>query len=225
MSSRGSLYGVAVVATALILLSATFGGYYYLQFSKASSNNDALTSELDAANANYTRLAANYNRVLQLYNETISLLSHSLAVMNTSDPAYQQASARLASLWQAYQELRPASASLLTNSVLFDYGNGTMVWYNDTAMQPGWNMYIETLVLSGGQLTATWYPQFGEHFVSGIGGVSDNQTMSWFLWTYTKSNSWQAAQVGADLVQATSGSVYAWTYCGEDQNYNPTCQP
>ena len=76
-----------------------------------------------------------------------------------------------------------------------------------------------------GQVDGTWYPSYGEHLITGIGGVSDSTSEYWFLWTYYKTASWQVAGVGADLILATSGSVYARTHCGADSHFNPTCTP
>ena len=225
MTSKSTFYGVVVTSVALGLIFATVAGYYYVQDSNARSNNALLTSELNSANSNYSSLASNFNSLLGRYNQSIFLLSSSIAVMNTSLPAYKQASAQLGALWAVFQSLTPAPKSLLHNNVYFDFGNGTSRWYNGTAINAGWNMYIETVVLMKGQVDGTWYPSYGEHFITGIGGVSDTATKYWFLWTYTTSSSWQYAQVGADQVLAASGSVYAWTYCGADANFNPVCTP
>lgn len=225
MTSKNAFYGLAVAATALIIISATVAGYYYVQNATAVSNNSQLTQELNSANSNYTKLASNYNLILSRYNETISLLSRAIGVINTSQPIYRQASLELSSLWRTYQNLNPASASLLHNSVLFDYGNGTRTWFNNTAIEAGWNLYIETVVLAKGHVAAQWYPQYSAHFVTGIAGVSNTNTKYWFLWSYNKTASWQVSQVGADSILVTSGSVYAWTYCGSDQNFNPICRP
>jgi hypothetical protein len=225
MTSKSTIYGVAVAAVALILITATVAGYYYVQDFNANSNNAQLTSELNNADANYSSLASNFNTLLARYNQSISLLSDSLAVMNTSLPAYQQASAQLAALWATYQSLTPAPKSLLHDSVYFAFGNGTSRWYNETAINAGWNLYIETVVLMKGQVEGTWYPSYGEHLITGIGGVPDSASHYWFLWSYNKTASWQVAQLGADDILATSGSVYAWTYCGANANFNPTCTP
>jgi hypothetical protein len=225
MTSKGAVYGIVVAAIALILITATFAGYYYFQYSSSDSNNSQLTAELNTANANYSSLASNFNLLLTKYNQSISLLSNAIAVMNTSLPAYSQAAAQLNLLWSVYQSLNPASKSLLHDSVYFDFGNGTREWYNGTAINAGWNLYIETVVLLKGQVIGTWYPSYGEHFITGLGGVSNSASEYWFLWTYSNTTSWQVAQVGADDILATSGSVYAWTYCGAAANFSPTCSP
>ena len=173
----------------------------------------------------YSSLASKFNTLLAGYIQSIYLLSDSIAVMNTSLPAYKIASAQLGALWALYQTLSPASTSLLHNSVYFDFGNGTREWYNGTAINAAWSLYVETVVLMRGQVVGTWYPTLGEHLIEGIGGIADSGSRYWFFWTYDSARSWELAPVGADAIPATSGSVYAWTYCGADANFNPTCAP
>jgi hypothetical protein len=119
---------------------------------------------------------------------------------------------------------QPSGLPLFSYNMLIDFGNGTMIWYNGTSFQPGWNLYQATLVLTGGRVDATWYPQYGEHYVYGIMGVDNTQSMFWFLWSYSSAG-WNTTQVGADDIQVVNGSTYAWTYCGMNSQYQPTCTP
>jgi hypothetical protein len=225
LTSRSGFYTLAAAATGLIIISATFAGFYYVQNSDTASKNSQLVAELNSANSNYTKLASNFNLLISSYNESIYLLSGTIAVINTSLPIYRQSSLELTALWQTYQSMSPISTSLLRNSMLFDFGNGTNRWFNDTSIDAGWNLYIETVVLNNGHVDAQWYPQYGEHLVNGIAGISNTATKYWFLWSYNKTAGWQTSQVGADSILVTSGSVYGWTYCAEDTNFNPVCRP
>jgi hypothetical protein len=220
-----AIYGVAITLVALLVISATAGAYYYYEYQQATRSRNQYVSELTTAESQYNGLASNYNSSLSLYNETFALLVRTIAVVNTSLPIYQEASSQLSQLWGRYLSLKPPSSSLYTADILVDFGNGTRLWYNDTRVQPGWNMYVETVVLSRGDLQAQWYPEFQEHLVSGIDGVSDSQTKGWFLWTYNETASWQTSQLGADLLPVYNGSVLAWTYCGETASYAPECTP
>jgi hypothetical protein len=219
-----AIYGVALALVALLIISATAGAYYYYEYQQATQSKNQYVSELTTATSKYNGLASNYNSSLSLYNETFSLLVGTIAVVNTSLPIYQQASSHLSQLWNRYLSLKPASSSLYAADILIDFGNGTRHWYNNTQVQPGWNMYVETVVLSHGNLHAQWYPQYQEHFVSGIDGVSNSKTMYWFLWTHN-ATAWQTAQVGADQLPIYNGSVFAWTYCGETASFTPKCVP
>jgi hypothetical protein len=220
-----AIYGVAITLVALLIISATAGAYYYYEYQQATQSKNQYADELTTATSQYDGLASNYNSSLSLFNETFAFLAGTIAVVNTSLPIYQQASSQLSQLWSRYLSLKPASSSLYAADILIDFGNGTRLWYNDTRVQPGWNMYVETVVLSHGDLQAQWYPDYQEHLVTGIDGVSDSQTMDWFLWTYNETASWQTSQVGADLLPVYNGSVLAWTYCGESASYAPECTP
>jgi hypothetical protein len=124
------------------------------------------------------------------------------------------------------KELQQSSGGkdgVLTTDILLDFGNGTQRWYNGTEVQPGWNVYLATLVVTDGNLNATWYPQFGEHLIEGLDGVQNTQSDSWFLWTYNSTSLWQVTQEGADELPASSGSVYAWSYCGVTASFAPAC--
>lgn len=224
MATR-AIYGVAVTLVALLIISATAGAYYYYEYQQAAQSKNQYVSELKTEVDQYGGLASDYNSSLSLYNETFALLVRAIDVVNTSLPIYQQASSQLSQLWGRYLSLKPASSSLYAADILIDFGNGTRLWYNETQVQPGWNTYVETVVLTRGDLQAQWYPDLQEHLVSGMDGVSDSQTMGWFLWTYNETASWQTSAVGADLLPVYNGSVIAWTYCGETASYAPECTP
>ena len=136
------------------------------------------------------------------------------------DQAESNANAYLSEL----RQVTPGgSKPIATTNVLLDFGNGTQRWYNGTQVQPGWNVYLVTVLITGGNLNDTWYPQYGEHLVNGIDGLQDARGSSWFLWSYNSTSRWQVAQLGADELLASNGSVYAWSYCGLTATYSPTC--
>ena len=221
-----TLYGIIAVLVALLLVVSTVAVYYGYQDQQSTSQNRSYVGELDAALAGYRSLSGSYNASLADYNRTLSLLATAVANLNTSTPAYQTASLALASLWTSYQRLASASEKALVYEVhlLVDFGNGTRRWYNDTSVQPGWNCYVVTLVLLDGNVQATWYPQYGEHLVTGIDGVPQTASWSWFVWEFS-DGAWSVSQTGADQIGVINGTVVAWTLCGYDAYYNPTCTP
>jgi len=212
----------------MLAVSGTVAAFYYAEYNAQASASNQYVKDLQQANSKFNQTATDYDMLLSQYNLSVSLLSRSVAQLNTSSPVYSQASTELAALWKTYLELKPVRATLYTADVLFDFGNGTRVWYNATAAQPGWNLYILTLVLSSGRMDAQWYPQYGEHFVTGVSGVenSPNLNMGWFFWSWNATAKWQNPPVGADDLNVYNGSVFAWTYCKYDQStFTPLCTP
>ncbi len=120
-------------------------------------------------------------------------------------------------------QLRQLNVKYVTN-VVIDYGNNTRHWYNNTRIEPGWNLYTVTETVANGNVNATCC-EFGSHFVEGINGVQNTNTVYWWVWTYNKTASWKTAQVGADQITVQNDSIFAWTYCGSDSSGNPACSP
>jgi hypothetical protein len=114
-----------------------------------------------------------------------------------------------------------------TTDILLDFGNGTLLWHNDTQVQTGANAYVATVIVAHGVVNATWYEApYNEHLVTGIDNVQNTAQQSWFIWTYNSTASWRVAQVGADELPAITGSVFAWTYCNYNSTtYAPSCTP
>ena len=224
---KGTLYGVVALFLVLLILVSTVALYYYEEDQLVSSQNHRYQSELNTALSHYSSLSQDFNSSLENYKLTLTLLASALSNLNTTIPAYHLGSQALASLWSSYQQLARSSgrtALVYEVQMLVDYGNGTRRWYNNTAIQPGWNGYVATLVLMNGNIQATWYPQYGEHLVTGIGGVSQGSSNSWFFWEYG-SGGWSVASTGADGAQINNGTRIAWTLCGYDSNFNPSCTP
>jgi hypothetical protein len=123
-------------------------------------------------------------------------------------------------------ELKGAQPTQYTN-VLFDFGNGTTQWRNDTQVPTGANAYVATVIAADGRVNATYYPPpYSEHLVDGIDDLQNSAQQSWFIWTYNTTAHWQPAQSGADDLTASNGSIFAWTFCGYDAaTYAPTCTP
>ncbi len=227
MPSRGSFYGTVAIFVAALVLTSTFAIYYYGQDQQAVSQSQRYSGELGTALAAYRSLSGEYNSSLSAYGSTLALLASAVANLNTSTPAYRNASMALSSLWSDYQRLASFSgrrALVYGVHLLVDFGNGTRTWYNDTSVQPGWNGYVASLVLLKGSVQADWYPQYGEHFVTGIDGTLATSTSSWFFWQ-ASGGKWTLAQTGADGVQMYNGTSIAWTLCGYDANFLPTCSP
>ncbi len=217
MVNRMGLYGAVLFLVALLVVSSSLAAVYYAKYQDQLALTKEYRDELNGA------LAGN-NAALSGYNTTLSLLANVVANLNTSSLSYQRASSALATLWSRYLTLAQDRRSTYETSMLIDFGNGTRRWTNNTAVQPGWNAYVATLVLLDGKVQATWYPQYQEHFVESIDGVASGQSNSWFVWTFSQGT-WKVSQTGADDVLVHNGTVFAWTLCGYDSGFNPACTP
>jgi hypothetical protein len=227
IKSKGGFYGVMAVLVSLLIFSSTVAALYYGRYQNAASQNQVYSSELETALASYRTLQGSYNASLADYNATLALLASAVGSLNTSTPAYGNASAALGTLWASYQrlaDLEGGKAAVYEMKVLVDYGNGSSTWYNDSTAQPGWNAYVATLALLKGEVDATWYPQYGEHLVIGLNQVMSNSSDAWFLWQQEETG-WVVASSGADGIAVQNGTVIAWTLCGYDASFNPTCTP
>ena len=225
---RGLSVAVAVFLVALLVVTGTAAAFYFAQYNSATASSNQYLKDLKAADANFSETSSDFNSLLTQYNLSLSLLSKSLGQLNTSSPIYTQASSELASLWKTYLALKPQKTALYSASVVIDFENGTKTWYNGTSAQPGWNLYILTLVLTSGRMDAQWYPQYGEHLVTGVDGVSNSPASerSWFFWSWNATARWQSPLVGADDLNVYNGSVFGWTYCRYDPStYAPLCTP
>jgi len=221
-----TFYGIAVVLVAVLLIVSTLAASYYYQDQQVLSQNKSYVQELDAALASYRSLSESFNSSLSDYSITLSLLATALANLNTSTPAYANASAALNSLWKSYQALSTSGgrrALIYQVNILVDYGNGTRRWDNSTQVQPGWNGYVDMLVAFNGKVQASWYPNYGEHIITGLQGISKTNSQYWFLLTYNGTASWQVAQVGVDEIPIVNNTSFAWLFCSANTNYLPTC--
>jgi hypothetical protein len=233
--SRPTFYGTVAVLVALSLVSSSVAVFYYYRYQEQASASGEYSSELRAALAKYDSLTSSFNSSLQDYRTSLSLLAEAVSNLNTTTPAYLNASRDLVSLWNSYRLLasvggtRPA-IYVVDLEVEYPAAGGStnethyVRWYNGTAVEPGWNGYVVTLALLSGRVQAVWYPQYQEHFVTGIDGVNSTGSTAWFVWEYQGAG-WQAAPSGVDEIQIHNGTIMAWTLCGYDASFVPSCSP
>jgi len=102
------------------------------------------------------------------------------------------------------------SISLKVN-ILLSYGNGTKIWYNNTALPLGSTAF--TALLS---ITDIKYTDYGEDLgilVTSINGRAGNSTHGWLYWGWdTETSEWILPDVGASKYILHRGDTVAWTY-------------
>lgn len=182
------------------------------------SNINTTTSVYKDATSKLSSLWQDYLKILRNYTVTssnLSLVMHQIAqkleTMNFSISV------------KPPPLIKP---SIYTANIMVDFGNGTRIWYNNTQVQPGWNLYVLTIVITKGNMHSIWYPQYNAHFVTGLFGLENSGNNAWFIWTWNSTSRWQIAQYGADQLPVLNGSVYAWMYCAYNPTtFEPSCKP
>jgi len=228
MQSSRIRNGVIVLLAALLLITSSAAAFYYGRYQNQATETSNYVNELQAALTKYNQLSSSYDASLSGFNSTISLLTNALSNLNSSTQAYLKGSQDLGKLWSQYLALASKSGTKPARylaSMLLEFGNGTKKSFSEVPIQPGWNAYIATLSILNGSVQATWYPTFGEHFVTSVDGVLSGQTTAWFVWSLQGTN-WKLAPNGADDLLVYNGTTFAWTLCGyNSQSYLPTCTP
>lgn len=212
---------------------------------------NSLSSNFSSLSSNYNRTLSLLVASVSVLNtsepayENASLSLNSLwTEYNSLEASYRNVSGKFESLFTLFQmqissfertnnvslegnllvPVKPVSTSLLTANLVVVFGNSSYVWSNDTSIQAGWNGYLFTVIATNGEVNATWYPQYGEHLVTGIDGASQTSTQFWWFWNYN-GTAWQLAQTGSDETPILNGTSVAWTLCPENSNFLPTCTP
>jgi hypothetical protein len=97
---------------------------------------------------------------------------------------------------------------------LLNYGNGTLVWYNQTSVPTSWNFFNVTELITKGNLGAVFFASFGSHFVYSINGVGCPASNifcdeAWGFWTLD-GICWDLPFVGVDVIPVTQAMTVAW---------------
>jgi len=93
-------------------------------------------------------------------------------------------------------------------NLAISYGNGTVVWYNDTYLPIGYSLFNATAKLC--RVGFTVYPSMGI-WVNSINGVSeDPSTNKYWIWYTWSSNGWKMGPVGADQYPLRDGETLKW---------------
>jgi len=227
MQSDRAKNGAVVLLVALLLVMSSVATFYYGRYQGEVSDTNTYLSELKGALVKDNQLSKSYNSSLKDLNQAISLLTDALSNLNTSTPAYLQGSKELGALWSQYLALESENGTApakYSASMLIEFGNGSTRTFTDRAVEPGWNVYVATLVILNGSVQAVWYPEYQEHYVTAIDGVSGGPTTAWFAWTLNGTQ-WELASSGADAIPVFNGTTFAWTLCPYNQSYQPTCSP
>ncbi len=90
--------------------------------------------------------------------------------------------------------------------IMVDYGNGTIVWFNDTRIQTGENLLQATGLVCDIEYQTS---DFGS-FITSVNGLEQDATHFW-IWNLYEDE-WTMGPVGADQYSLHDGDVVGWTY-------------
>lgn len=111
-----------------------------------------------------------------------------------------------------------------SSDLLFNYGNGSKIWHNDTRLPLGIDLYNVTVLVSDGKINSTYYPEYKSHFITsidGVGSFNDPEKLywSWIAWYYDDVlGEWVSYDVSSDMVYPKNGDIIAW-YFEDTSNY------
>ena len=94
-------------------------------------------------------------------------------------------------------------------NMMIDYGDGNIVWLNDTRVPLDINLLKALVILAEVEYSTSEYGAF----VAKVDGVGDDPTKSWlWFWYDTEAESWTYGPSAADLWVLHDGDVVAWEY-------------
>jgi hypothetical protein len=104
--------------------------------------------------------------------------------------------------------------STMSVNILLNYGNGTLVWYNQTSVPSSWNFFNVTELVTNGNLGAVYFASFGSHFVYSINGAGCPASnifcdQAWAFWTLNEI-CWNLPFVGVDMIPVSQSATVAW---------------
>jgi len=118
---------------------------------------------------------------------------------------YRNGLARCQEMLGRYEEL------VIHVNILIDFGNGTMVWFNDTLAPIGASLLNATMAIIDVEYVIGEYGAF----ITSIGGVENNQdkNLYWIYWVWDESKGeWVLGPVAADQYIVSDGETLAWSY-------------
>ncbi len=119
--------------------------------------------------------------------------------------------------YTAYNQLRESHyEKIITVTMGINYGNGTLVWYNDTEVISGCNVYLLLLLLADSVNASVG--AFGV-YVSGINNVNEYDSVFWLYAVYKRNVSvfarvddWIYPAVSCDDLTLVDGDIIVWVF-------------
>lgn len=120
---------------------------------------------------------------------------------------------------QNYQALQQNVDNVSINiDLIINFGNGTILYFNQTRIPVGFNMINSThLIIGEDQVDSIYYSEFNAYFVNVILGTGNDSNFAWSAWKYEICCEWELLEIGANLYMPEDGSTIAWYYQGVNE--------
>ena len=172
-----------------IFLVGLIAASYYIELQKEKQRSGQYKEMYDDLLGNYTGLLNSYLNFLQEYK---------LGKQNLTE------------MLEGYE------SCVMHVNLCIDYGNGTILWYNDTIVPLGYNLLEATKGVA--VVNSTYWPAYRASFVDAINGVWNKGSYYWMWYRWDgESKVWKYGGCGADLYTLSNGEVVKWRY--EIPNY------
>jgi hypothetical protein len=120
---------------------------------------------------------------------------------------YQSQNTKLQADYEAL--LEDVEDLTISINMMVDYGDGNVVWLNDTRLPLDINLLRALEILAEIEYTTSEYGAF----VTKVNGVGDDPTKFWlWFWYDTEAESWAYGPSASDFWVLRDGDVVAWEY-------------
>ena len=175
-----------------IFLMSLIAASYYIELQKEKQRSGEYKEMYDKLLENYTDLLNSYLGFLQEYK---------LEKQN------------LTGMLKEYQ------SCIMHVNICIDYGNETIIWYNNTVVPLGCNLLEATKRVA--VINSTYWPAYHASFIDAINGVWNKGAYYWMWYQWNnESKTWEYGDRGADLYILSNNEIVRWRY-EIPANYNP----
>ena len=116
----------------------------------------------------------------------------------------------------------PQPVETVQVNLLIAVEDGDDRWYRNFEVPQGTDAYQLTQMVTGGNMEATYYPEYRAHFVESVAGVAGQGSNYWIIWLWSDFNDkWEVLPVGADFFSLKEGHTLAWYYGDTSKGENP----
>ena len=143
-------------------------------------------------------------------NKSLIVFLSAVAVLSFSGALYMYNEYRV--LDQNYQAIQENIDNVSINiDFIVDFGNGTIIYFNQTRVPVGFSMYDSTEFIIGEEnIDSIYYSDFNAYFVNSLLGTGNNPDYAWSAWQYQQD--WKLLEIGSNLFIPKDGQTIAWYY-------------